>query len=266
MANIFISYRRESGADIAARVRDFFAAKGFNVFYDIKSMQLGEFDKQIIQNINTSQYFILILSKNALDRCSNENDWVRKEIECALQNDGIQIIPLLLPQFEFPANLPPSLEKIKYFHGVEYNAVLFDLVMDRLFQLINRNDGVTETENDEKKFVALLDGLYAVSIEFREVLRNGNQAKFNEVFGKMASNMQSLYYCYEKFSYTEPQLANIARAICNRYNAFAQYYNEFANSRDRLSETAQRAAQLAEIEFGEFVSLILTALKELKQR
>lgn len=57
--NMFISYRRDTGIDIAARVKDFFVSKGLNVFYDITSMQLGEFDKQIIQHINSSDYFVL---------------------------------------------------------------------------------------------------------------------------------------------------------------------------------------------------------------
>ena len=138
--NMFISYRRDTGIDIAARVKDFFVSKGLNVFYDITSMQLEEFDKQIIQHINSSDYFVLILSPNALDRCCNETDWVRKEIECALNNNKIQIIPLILPQFKFPQNLPDSLEKIKVLHGIEYNAVLFDMVMDKLFNFISENN------------------------------------------------------------------------------------------------------------------------------
>lgn len=134
---IFISYRRETGIDIAARVKDFFSSKGFNVFYDITSMELGEFDKQICQNINASDYFIVILSPNALDRCFDDNDWVRKEIEIALNNEKIKIIPLILPQFKYPKNLPASVEKIKLYHGVQYDAVLFELVMDKLVSLID---------------------------------------------------------------------------------------------------------------------------------
>ncbi len=135
---VFISYRRDNGIDIAARVRDYFSSKGFDVFLDITSMQLGKFDKQLIQHINTSDYFILILTEHALDRCADNDDWLRKEIECALSNERTTIIPFLLPQFKFPQELPKSIEKIKYYQGIEYNAMLFDLVMDKLFQSINK--------------------------------------------------------------------------------------------------------------------------------
>ena len=91
--NMFISYRRDTGIDIAARVKDFFVSKGLNVFYDITSMQLGEFDKQIIQHINSSDYFVLILSPNALDSCCNETDWVlrREKYEFRRENNRKQV-------------------------------------------------------------------------------------------------------------------------------------------------------------------------------
>ena len=173
--NMFISYRRDTGIDIAARVKDFFVSKGLNVFYDITSMQLGEFDKQIIQHINSSDYFVLILSPNALDRCCNETDWVRKEIECALNNNKIQIIPLILPQFKFPQNLPDSLEKIKVLHGIEYNAVLFDMVMDKLFNFISENN--KKIFKSKEDLVILLNELYDIIVDFRDAFHQANQDK-----------------------------------------------------------------------------------------
>lgn len=137
---IFISYRRENAIDIAARVRDYFSAKGFDVFLDISSMRLGQFDKQLVQQINASDIFLLILSKNSLDRCADPEDWLRKEIECALRNKDIVIVPLMLPEFKFPQTLPESMKGIMYYHGIEYSAALFELVMDKLYQLITDQD------------------------------------------------------------------------------------------------------------------------------
>ncbi|MCH5172349.1 MAG: toll/interleukin-1 receptor domain-containing protein [Erysipelotrichales bacterium] len=264
MVNIFISYRRETGVDIAARVNNFFLSKGFNVFYDINSMQLGEFDKQIVQHINASQYFILILSKNALDRCCNENDWVRKEIECAL-NNNITIIPLFLPEFKFPNNLPVGLERIKFFHGIEYSAVLFDLIMEKMLQLINSTNDETEKKNTKRELIDILNNLHTITIDFRDSLRNGNQSKFNTALADITSHMQILYNYYEKTSYTEQQFSQIALNICNQYNKFVPYYNDFSNSRNRMSKFAQEVARLAEVEFGKFISLILETLKDLNR-
>ena len=258
--NIFISYRRDTGIDIAARVRDFFTSKGFNVFYDIYSMKLGEFDKQIIQHINSSDYFILILSSNALDRCCSEDDWVRMEIECAL-NNKIQIIPLILPQFKFPQNLPDSLEKIKVLHGIEYNAALFDLVMNKLFDFIGENN--TKISQSKEDLIILINELYAIIIDFRNAFRQGNQDKVITTVESLCSHMQNVYYYYEKNIYAEPELSILALSICNQYNTFVIPYNEFSNSRDRMSSDAQKAALRAENELHNLVSLILKTLNDL---
>lgn len=136
---IFISYRRDLGIDTAARVATFFKKRKCEVFYDINSMHIGAFDEQIYENIKTSNFVISLLSKGALDRCSNPNDWVRKELECAFENN-IPVVPLIMPGFVYPSDLPESISKITFCHGLEYNAVLFDLVMEKLYSLLNDND------------------------------------------------------------------------------------------------------------------------------
>lgn len=260
--NMFISYRRDTGIDIAARVKDFFVSKGLNVFYDITSMQLGEFDKQIIQHINSSDYFVLILSPNALDRCCNETDWVRKEIECALNNNKIQIIPLILPQFKFPQNLPDSLEKIKVLHGIEYNAVLFDMVMDKLFNFISENN--KKIFKSKEDLLILLNELYDIIVDFRDAFHQANQDKVLSTIKSFCSHMQNIYYFHEKNIYIESELSKLALSICNQFNAFVVPYNEFSNSQDRMSSDAQKAALCAENELHTLVSLILKTLSDLK--
>lgn len=162
-------------------------------------MQLGEFDKQIIQHINSSDYFVLILSPNALDRCCNETDWVRKEIECALNNNKIQIIPLILPQFKFPQNLPDSLEKIKVLHGIEYNAVLFDMVMDKLFNFISENN--KKIFKSKEDLVILLNELYDIIVDFRDAFHQANQDKVLSTIKSFCSHMQNIYYFMKKYIY-----------------------------------------------------------------
>ena len=153
---IFISYRRSQGIDIAARIASFLSQRNNDVFYDINSMHLGAFDEQIYDNIKQSQYVISILSKGALDRCVDPNDWVRKELECAFANN-ITVVPLMLPGFTFPDDLPTSIEKIKTCHGLEYNAVLFDLVMEKLFLMLNNDE-----QNDNS---SLLSSGISVQVE-----------------------------------------------------------------------------------------------------
>lgn len=246
----FISYRRESGIDLAARISSFLRDKGYDVFYDITSMQLGRFDEQIIDNIKKSTFFLLILSKGALDRCGNENDWVRLEIECAIKNK-IQIVPLILPQFEFPKDLPKSLEELPYFHGIEYNAVLFDLIMEKIIQMIDPRT------QQKSQLGEMLASLYDVTVRYRNALKKGNQQEYNVATKELVSLLQDLYNYAEKNHFSNAQLSQRALDIVNQFNAYVPHFNAFSDSRDRMSAEAQLHAQHAEMEFNKFVELIL---------
>ena len=95
MANydIFISYRRVGGADFARQMQLALKTKGYNVFLDFDALKDGVFDRRIEAAIKSSKVFLFILSPHALDRCKNEEDWVRKEIECALLSQ-CHIVPV----------------------------------------------------------------------------------------------------------------------------------------------------------------------------
>lgn len=126
--DIFISYRRKdsegkvSGRDIADRIKNAFENRGYEVFFDLDNIQDGYFDDIIIPAIRTCKVFILILSTDALLRCANQDDWVRREIKEAL-NSGCQIIPIN-PDCAFdgwPNDLPNEIETIKRIHISEMN-------------------------------------------------------------------------------------------------------------------------------------------------
>lgn len=253
----FISYRRETGTDVAARVNAFLTAKGYKVFYDITSMKLGFFDDQIYEHIKDSDFFLLLLSKGALDRCTDEHDWVRLEIEYALKNN-IQIVPLIFPHFEFPKDLPDSLKRIPYLHGIEYNAVMFDVVMEKIVQMISPHS------HDECQILELLEKLYSTTIVYRNALKNGNQEEYNLALNQLVSILQDLYYFGESTRFTNVPLSETALSIVSQFNKFIPPYNAFSNSSDRMSPKAQEYARCAEQEFLLFVDLIQKAIHNLK--
>ena len=115
MTNIFISYRRTGGREIARTVYLALGKLGYqNIFFDYNSLRNGVFNTQIIDAINECKDFILILTASSMDRCSNEDDWVRKEISTAI-NAGCNIIPIKIDdQFnEFPTDFPRNLNVLK---------------------------------------------------------------------------------------------------------------------------------------------------------
>lgn len=91
--DIFISYRRDSGAQYARILQLMLSQRGFKVFLDYDELKDGVFGKRIKAAIQEAPIFLLVLSKDSLDRCKNDDDWVREEILCALQG-GKKIIPV----------------------------------------------------------------------------------------------------------------------------------------------------------------------------
>lgn len=110
--DIFISYRRTGGKDKARSLKLELERRGYHVFLDFDDLKDSVFDKRIIGAIDEAPIFIIILSKNSLDNCKDDNDWVRKEIEYAISKDK-HIIPVN-PDKEFkdfPDDVPDNIKQ-----------------------------------------------------------------------------------------------------------------------------------------------------------
>lgn len=129
--DIFISYRRDGGAETAKHLHDTLTRKGYRVFYDIESLRSGPFNEALYDEIDAATDFLLVLPPHGMDRCADEGDWVRLEIERALEKEK-NIIPIMLRGFEFPSNLPESLSSIPLMNGLQANTDYFDAFINRL--------------------------------------------------------------------------------------------------------------------------------------
>jgi len=115
---IFISYRRKGGYDTAKLLYDRLRIDGYSVSFDIDTLVNGNFDDELEQRVKECNDFLLVLSHGIFDRFfeSNpeydpENDWVRREITCAIAEKK-NIVPLQLEGFGFPKNLPDNVKEI----------------------------------------------------------------------------------------------------------------------------------------------------------
>ena len=132
---IFISYRR-NGSDAHARVfYDRLKDKGFSVFLDFESLFSGGFEGNILKAIDGCTDFILLLPKNGLDRCSDEDDLMRKEIREALNNNK-NIIPVFINGFTMPdkKDLPDDIAMLVYANGIECSMEYFNAVFDKVYR------------------------------------------------------------------------------------------------------------------------------------
>lgn len=91
--DIFISYRREGGKEYARNLTSELVSRGFHPFLDFDELKDGKFDKRITDAIESAPVFMFILSPGSLDRCVNEDDWVRKEILHAIEHKR-HIVPV----------------------------------------------------------------------------------------------------------------------------------------------------------------------------
>lgn len=148
--DIFISYRRHGAQDLAGRIKDHLSAAGYRPFFDVESMKSGRFDHQLYSKIDACEHFLLVLPPNGLKRCNKKDDWVRKEIEYALEKKK-HIITVLMPGFVFPKRLPASLEVIRNVQAIVPTPETFDHTIARIIEYLNDpNWSPAEYEYEDK--------------------------------------------------------------------------------------------------------------------
>uniref|UniRef100_A0A0K8SPA2 ADP-ribosyl cyclase/cyclic ADP-ribose hydrolase n=2 Tax=Lygus hesperus TaxID=30085 RepID=A0A0K8SPA2_LYGHE len=133
--DVFISYRRSNGSQLASLLKVHLQVKGFTVFIDVERLEAGKFDNNLLQSIKSAKHFILVLTPNALDRCIDDDeckDWVHREIVAALQAQ-CNIIPIT-DNFSWPApeTLPDDMRAVCNFNGVMWIHDYQDACVDKL--------------------------------------------------------------------------------------------------------------------------------------
>jgi len=132
---VFLSYRRSDVAWALAVFQNLMQ-HGYDVFFDYEGLAGGDFARTIVENIKARAHFLVLLTPAALERCDQPADWLRREIETALENRR-NIIPLALDGFDFDAppvvaRLSGSLAPLKEYNSLRIHADYFSEAMERL--------------------------------------------------------------------------------------------------------------------------------------
>ena len=125
--SVFISYRRQDGA-WALNVYQWLTQHGFDVFIDYSGIGSGSFEAIIVANILARAHFLVVLSPKALYRCRYPKDWLRREVEQAIEAER-NIIPLLIDGFHFDQSDIQELLTGDLFHLQEYNGLVLTAPM-----------------------------------------------------------------------------------------------------------------------------------------
>jgi hypothetical protein len=132
---VFVSYRRTDESWALAVFGDL-THHGYDVFVDYDGIASGHFGTVIFENIRARAHFLVLLTPTALERCGDPKDWMRREIEAALDNRR-NIVPVMLEGFKFgtPAiasQLIGKLAALKEYNGLEVPGGYFSPAMERL--------------------------------------------------------------------------------------------------------------------------------------
>jgi tetratricopeptide (TPR) repeat protein len=133
---VFLSYRR-ANLPWALAIYQNLTEHGYDVFLDYKGVASGDFEQVILGNIVARAHFIVLLSPSALDRCGESGDWLRREIETALDHQR-NVVPLLLEGFDFKTQAiadlltTGTLAALKNYNAVRVPQDYFDESMERL--------------------------------------------------------------------------------------------------------------------------------------
>jgi tetratricopeptide (TPR) repeat protein len=132
---VFISYRR-TNIPWALAIFQNLHQHGYDVFFDYNGIASGDFESVILGNITARAHFLVLLTPSALENCDKPADWLRCEIETALDSRR-NIVPLMLEGFDFgspkiASQLTGKLTALKRYNGLSIPPEYFLEAMGRL--------------------------------------------------------------------------------------------------------------------------------------
>jgi hypothetical protein len=134
-STVFISYRRKVGWPFAHLVCKDLRQHDYDVFLDTKNLGSGRFDQPIVDEIRNRRHFLVILTHGTLEGCQKPEDWVRREIECAIESK-CNIVPIFVDDFNFDENtcayLTGRLCELRNYNGPRLSNDFFEEGMEHL--------------------------------------------------------------------------------------------------------------------------------------
>jgi hypothetical protein len=157
--DVFVSYRRSNGSQLASLLKVHLQLRGFTVFIDVERLEAGKFDNNLLQSIRQAKHFILVLTPKALERCIEDyecKDWVHREIVAAI-NSNCNIIPIFDNfQWPEPEELPEDMRSVCHFNGVRWIHDYQDACVDKLERFMRGE--LPRMDNSQTRSVGLHGG------------------------------------------------------------------------------------------------------------
>ncbi len=132
---VFLSYRR-TNVPWALAISQNLTHFGYDVFFDFNGIASGDFEQVILENIKARAHFLVLLTPSALERCHEPEDWLRREIETALEARR-NIVPLMLEGFDFATpgiarQLTGVIAPLRKYNALRIPSEYFEEAMERM--------------------------------------------------------------------------------------------------------------------------------------
>lgn len=111
--SVFISYRRALSKHLARSIYQDLKQNQWDVFLDVNTIDSGDFDRIILNQIGARAHFILLISSGSLVRCANTGDWVLREIEEAVRLNR-NIVPIVDEEANFNQEISYLPERLRH--------------------------------------------------------------------------------------------------------------------------------------------------------
>lgn len=236
--DVFVSYRRssfESANLIAEKLR----SMGFSVFFDVETLRSGNFNEQLFNVIDNCNDFVLVLPPHALDRCHDEEDWVRKEVVRAISNNK-NIIPVLLSGFEYPSQMPSGMEQLSQYQSIlAGEQEFFDMSMRRLAGYLKSKPHRDMRKFYKKSIIVVLAALFLAGVAFYSISQFAKPL-YRNVATNITSGMSSINILYGELN-----------SLITNWNLFVETYQ-------LTSDDGQREKALSD-----YLNIITSESKEL---
>lgn len=197
--DIFISYRRDGGRQYARILQLMLSQRGYRVFLDYDELKDGLFNNKIKEAIIEAPIFMLVLSKDSMERCADEKDRLREEILLAVQEKKCFVPVNPDKMFDgIRANVPEEIKLVALetqYSEIDFGQALgvtLDLMIkDRLEPKLGIREKQKHQDNDiESAKITLkknditskyIKGLYIVCIIAIVSLIVGFGVRFNQI-------------------------------------------------------------------------------------
>jgi formylglycine-generating enzyme required for sulfatase activity len=193
MSGIFISYRRSASKHLARLIFEKLRARDYDVFLDVTTIDSGEFDRIILNQIAARPHFLLILSSGSLERCVNEGDWLRREIEEAFRLKR-NIVPIFDEGFNIEQErqyLPePIRSALPRLNAPPYSHYYFDAFIDTIcnrflkqpaYEIVVTPTPIVERQEVDRRIEQAVQTPSASKSPFEVVIPPVSIAKYQEI-------------------------------------------------------------------------------------